>query len=77
MVLGPRRVDIIWKLHRNDSGIISRSLEIDLESFFNQKVNIWNMFLYMNSEKGKTSKSDFQILLLSLNSSITYCTVTG
>ena len=61
MVLGLRRVNIIWKLPRNYSGFILELLEIDSGSFSNQKVNILNMFLYINSKHEEKSKSDFQI----------------
>ena len=40
MVVGSRRVNIIWKLLWNDSGILLDLLELDLEHVFNQKVDI-------------------------------------
>ena len=61
MVWGSWRVNIIWKLLWNDSGVILELLEIDLEPGFNQKVNIWNISLYINSENEGKSKSYFQI----------------
>ena len=54
-------VNIIWKSHQSYSGIVSRLLEIDLEPFFNQKVDIWIMFLYINPENDQNMLSDFQI----------------
>ena len=61
IILGSEGVDIIWKLLRNDSGIILRLLEIDLEPFFDQKVNILKIFLDTNSPNCKISKSCFRI----------------
>ena len=51
----------MWKFVRNDSGVILELLEIDLERCSNQKVNIWNISIGINSEHEKKSKSDFQI----------------
>ena len=51
----------MWKLLLNDSGVILDLLEIDLESFFVQKVNFLNISLNINSQNSKISKSDFQI----------------
>ena len=62
MVLGLRMVNIMWKLVRNDSGATLKLLEIDLEQFCSQEVDIWNMSVDINSETEKKSKSDFQIL---------------
>ena len=45
MVLGSWRQNIIWKLLRNDSGVILEILEIDPDSFFNVKVYFLNIFL--------------------------------
>ena len=61
MDFGPWRQNNIWKLLQNDSGVILESLEINLERFSDQKVNIWNIVLYINSENEGTSKADFQI----------------
>ena len=61
MELGPWRQNNIWKLTRNDSGVILDLLEIHLEPFFSQKVNIWNIYLDINSENDKKLKSDLQI----------------
>ena len=61
MVLGSRRVNIIWKSFQNYLGFILELLEIDLESFFKQKVNILNMFLYISSGNEEKMKSQLQI----------------
>ena len=45
MVLGSWRLNIIWKLLWNDSGVILEILEIDSGSFFNVKVNVLNICL--------------------------------
>ena len=45
MVLGSWRQNIIWKLLRNDWGVILEILEIDSDSFFNVKVHFLNIFL--------------------------------
>ena len=67
MVLGLRRVNIIWKLLRNCSGFILELLEIDLEQFFNQKVNILIIFLHINSENLKKSSLIFNSQHLVMN----------
>ena len=61
MVLGSWRTNIIWKLHRNDSGVILELLEIDLDPFFKQKNDILNMYLNINFKNEEKSKSEFQI----------------
>ena len=61
MVLGSRRVNIIWKSFQNYLGFILELLEIDLESFFKQKVNILNIFLYISSGNEEKMKSQLQI----------------
>ena len=53
MVWGLQRVNIIWKLARNDSGVILELLEIDLEQFSNQKIHIYNIYVAINSEHEK------------------------
>ena len=45
MVLGSGRLNIIWKLLRNDSGVILKLLEMDSGSFFNVKIHNLNIFL--------------------------------
>ena len=45
MVLGSGRLNIIWKLLRNDSGVILKLLEIGSGSFFNVKIHNLNIFL--------------------------------
>ena len=67
MVLGPWRVNIIWKLLRNYSGFILELLEIDSGSFFNEKVNIVNIFLHINSENEKKSNLIFKSQHLVMN----------
>ena len=67
MASGPWRVNILWKLLRNYSGVILELLEINLGSFSNQKVNIWNSFLYMSSEKGKNKNLIFKSHHLVMN----------
>ena len=57
MVLGLRRVNIIWKLVGNDSGVILELLEIDPEQIFNRKVHIWDIFPDINSKKCRKLKS--------------------
>ena len=47
MVSGLRRVNIIWKLLRNDSGVILEILEIDSGTFFSAKVSFLNIFLHL------------------------------
>ena len=56
MDLRPWRQNNIWKLLRNDSGVILDLLEITLERISDQKVNIWNMFLDTNSPNCKIAK---------------------
>ena len=55
MVSALQRVNIVWKLIRNDSGVILELLGIDLEPFSNQKMNIWNISVDTNSENEKKS----------------------
>ena len=45
MVLGSWRLNIIWKLLRNDSGVILELLEIDSGSIFDVNVCCLHMFL--------------------------------
>ena len=45
MVWGSWSQTVIWKLPRNDSGVILEILEIDSGSFFNVKVHVLNIFL--------------------------------
>ena len=42
--------NIIWKLRRNDSGIIFNLCEINPGPFLDVKVNIWNIFHNIKSE---------------------------
>ena len=57
----------MWKLLWNDSGVILDLLEIDLEPFFDQKVNTWNIPLHINFEKGKISNLNFKSQHLVVN----------
>ena len=45
MVLGSWRPNIIWKLLRNDTGVISELLDIDSGTFSNAKLHVLNICL--------------------------------
>ena len=65
--LGPWRRNNIWKLLRNDSGFILNLLEIDLGSFFDQKINILNIFLHINFKNEKNINLIFKSQHLVMN----------
>ena len=67
MFLGSWQANIIWKMLRNDSGVILELLEIDLEHFFTQKVNILKIVLDIHSENGKNSNLMFKSQHLVMN----------
>ena len=65
--LASLRVNIIWKLLRNDSGVSSILLEIDLASFFNVKLDILNIYLHSNSPNENIAKFNFKSQHLIIN----------
>ena len=69
MVLGSWRLNIIWKLPWNDSGVILEILEIDSGSFFNVKVCFLNIFLDLKLIFSKFENSEVisQHLLINLD----------
>ena len=69
MVWGFWRLDIIWKLLWNDSGVILEILEIDSGSFFNVKVHFLNICLDLKLIFSKFENSEVisQHLLINLD----------
>ena len=69
MALGSWRQNIIWKLLRNDSGVILEILEIDSGSFFIAKVCVLNRFPYLKLIFSKLENSEVisQYLLVNID----------
>ena len=57
---GPWRRNIIWKLLRNNFGMLVDLLELRPESFLDVKVNIWNTFLNINFPNTKNQYLNFK-----------------
>ena len=69
MFFGSWRLNIIWKLLRNDSGVILEILEIDSGSFFDVKVYFMNIFLDLKLIFSKFENSEVisQHILINLD----------